>query len=101
LRHNWCKKSKKLYDDLTNIILLKKEHITYNRSSRRNGKRWSKNSTRCYRRLIKNTDIKLPEILDNLDYKLEINFNYPFQLEMYYDSECYPNMEECGFQYFV
>jgi hypothetical protein len=103
LRHNWCKKSRKLYDDLTNIILLKKDDITYNRSTRRNGKKWSKNSTRCYRRLINKTDIKYNfnnESLEN-NLLLDKKFNYPFQLEFYYDEECFPNTEEYGFQYFV
>lgn len=103
LRHNWCKKSKKLYDDLNAIILLKKDDITYNRSTRRNGKNWAKNSTRCYRRLINKTDINYnfnKESLEN-NLLLETKFNYPFQLDLYYDEECFPNTEEYGFQYFV
>jgi hypothetical protein len=105
LRHNWCKKSKKLFDDLNNIILLKHEDITYKRSTRRIGKRWSNNSTRSVHRLISKTDIKYNN--NNADEKSETNplletcLTYPFQYEYYYDTEPYPNVEEYGFQYFV
>jgi hypothetical protein len=105
LRHNWCKKSKKLFDDLNNIILLKHEDITYKRSTRRIGKKWSNNSTRSIYRLISKTDIKYNN--ENVDEKSETNplletcLTYPFQHEYYYDTEPYPNVEEYGFQYFV
>jgi hypothetical protein len=105
LRHNWCKKSKKLYYDLNNIILLKDEDITYNRSTRRTGKKWAKNSTRSIHRLNSKTNIKYNR--DTVDEKsdsnplLETCLVYPFQLEFYYDTEPYPNTDDYGFQYFV
>jgi hypothetical protein len=128
LRHNWCKQSKKLFEDLDYLLSLKEENITFKRSTIRNRSRWKKNSTLSYKRLVKNTDVynnkseedkkptfevitvPLQELIfdDNNDPECVENIKktntilyYPFQNEKYLDRECYPNVDANAYVYYV
>ena len=79
------------------------ENIIRKRSTLKKGAKWSKSSTRCYRKLIKNTDISTHYDHDEeIDYSITSTcLNFPFPIEKYLDNEPYPNFDEDAYLYFV